>query len=249
MGKKDVHLVAILDRSGSMGNLTEEMRQGFNTLKAQQLKEEGDTYITLVTFDTAYERLYTGVSANLVPDLTSNQYFARGGTALFDAIGRTISEVATLKNLPKKVLVVIATDGYENSSTEWRDKTKIKALIDKYESRARNPWSFIFMGAGVDAFNSAQYGFTRSTRTLNTTADYAGTQAFYGAVGATLTGLRGASGQSINSLDISGLSNADYGNNPTTVVNNLSTDKNENNASGGSIAKKPRAKKAVVVTS
>lgn len=227
--KKDVHLVAILDRSGSMARLTEEMRQGFNALKAQQLKEEGDTYITLVTFDTTYERLYTGVNANLVPDLTSGQYFARGGTALFDAIGRTISEVATLKNLPKKVLVVIATDGQENSSTEWRDRAKIKELIAGYETRKRNPWSFIFMGAGVDAFNSNDYGFTQSSRTINTTRDYAGTQSFYGAVGQTMTALRGSSASMVNAMDISGLSNVDYGNNPVL-------DKNANNASGGSIS-------------
>lgn len=219
MKSKDVHLVAILDRSGSMANLTEEMRNGFNTLKAKQLQEEGNTYLTLVTFDNKYERLYTGVNIKLVPDLTADDYFARGSTALLDAVGETIEEVGRLKNLPKKVLVVIATDGYENASTRY-SKEYIKGLISDRENRKDNPWSFIFMGAGVDAFGD-QFGYTSTHRTINTTKDWAGTQAFYGAVGQSLSSVRSVGGAVTNTMNISGMSNVDYGNNPT--IDNTTT--------------------------
>lgn len=226
MSTKDVHLVAILDRSGSMSSLTEEMRKGFNELKAQQLKQDGETVLTLVTFDNEYERLYTGINARLTPDLSSEQYFARGSTALLDAIGKTLSELKTLKNVPKKTIVVIATDGFENASKEYK-KEQIKTLVKELEGLKKNPWSFIFMGAGVDAFTDS-FGYVNTGRTINTTRDYAGTQSFYGAVSGTIATARVSTMDVVNNMDISGFSNVDYGNNPTP-------DKNASNVSGGTL--------------
>jgi hypothetical protein len=216
MGKKDVHLVAILDRSGSMSGLTEEMRKGFNELKAQQLKEEGETFVTLTVFDNEITRLYTGTNVKNTPDLTDKDYFPRGSTALLDAVGQTVTDIENRKDLPKKVTLVIATDGYENASTEY-NRQKIKDLLAKHQNKKSNAWHVIFMGAGVDAFNEKDYGFTRTASTINVTPDSLGTQSFYNSVSTTMGAYR--SGAPAASLDVSGGSNVDYGNNPTTVNN------------------------------
>lgn len=250
---KDVHLVAVLDRSGSMSRLIDEMRQGFNSLVAEQRKQDGETYLTVTVFDNSIDRLFTGVNARFAGELTSSQYYARGNTALLDAIGRTITEVKSLRNVPKKTIFVIATDGLENASIEYT-KGQIQTLIRQAEGKRKYPWSFIFMGAGVDSFNQSNYGYTRSARTVSVTPDYAGTQAFYGAVGDTVAMARTNTGQTVNSLNISGYSNANYGSNPidlnsgakldpadvkpTKKTNNVSrsrTKKEASNVTGGSI--------------
>lgn len=85
-------LVVILDRSGSMQRLAEDTIGGFNSLIENQRKLEGKCTVTTVLFDNKVEILYQGKNIKEVPALTSKEYFARGSTALLDAIGITINE-------------------------------------------------------------------------------------------------------------------------------------------------------------
>jgi hypothetical protein len=58
---------------------------------------------------------------------------------------------------PGKVIVVVQTDGLENSSREW-DRAGVNALIT--EQREKYSWDFVFLGAGPDAIQTAEsYGF------------------------------------------------------------------------------------------
>ena len=150
MAKNSIEIVGILDRSGSMENLEKATIDGYNEFIKKQ-KAEGPGKVTLAIFDDQYDLVYEQLSLKKVPKLKKDVYYARGMTALRDAIGRTITAVnERYKNgkRPDKTLVFIVTDGYENASTEFTQK-QIKKMIKK---RTKDGWEFFFMGANVDYF-------------------------------------------------------------------------------------------------
>lgn len=158
MNKNLTELVFILDRSGSMQGLTTETIGGFNSLVEKQ-KQEGDAYLTTVLFDDAYEVLHDHVDIQRVPTLTQREYYARGCTALLDAVGRTIDAVGRRlaetpeENRPGKVIFTITTDGMENASREYT-LARIKEMIT--HQRNVYKWEFVFLGANIDAVETAE---------------------------------------------------------------------------------------------
>lgn len=154
MSDNDVtELVFILDRSGSMDSLAEDTIGGYNSLLKKQKELPGKAMVTTVLFDDQYEVLHNGEDLNKVEPLTSATYYARGCTALLDAVGRTLMDVdAKYKGLadfmkPSKTMVVIITDGMENSSREYTYE-KVKKMIS---ARREIGWEFVFLGANIDA--------------------------------------------------------------------------------------------------
>lgn len=151
-------VVFLLDRSGSMSGLETDTIGGFNGFMKRQLEYKGNTHVTAVLFDDQYELLYDGVDANGV-SLTSEQYYTKGGTALLDAIGKTILTIgqrlsATAHDKkPNKVIVVITTDGMENASIEFTYE-QVRNMIE--HQREKYSWEFIFMGANIDAVKEAE---------------------------------------------------------------------------------------------
>ena len=121
---KDVELVFILDRSGSMGGLESDTIGGYNSMLSKQKKEKtGKVSVTTVLFDDQYELLYNQVPIEKVSPMTEKEYYVRGSTALLDAIGKTVMQVKAnqdKKEIKDKVLFVIITDGMENASREYR---------------------------------------------------------------------------------------------------------------------------------
>jgi uncharacterized protein YegL len=147
------HVICILDTSGSMTNIMQDSIGGFNEFLKQQKQLPDKATITVALFDDKYELLYDNVDIKDAEKLTSNIWFPRGCTALYDAIGKTINnEKANFarlgKEAPKKVLVVIVTDGQENASHEYK-RDDIQKLIKKCEN---DDWNFIFLACGQDAF-------------------------------------------------------------------------------------------------
>lgn len=151
-----LHIVSILDRSGSMGGTEKEVIGAYNAFVAEQKRIANEksikTKVSLILFDNVYEEVYTKVPVADTPELTSEVYFTRGMTALFDAIGKTISKFDS----KKKVIFFIETDGYENASTEF-DAKKLKALVEKKKA---DGWDFNFVGADLDAATTASMGAT-----------------------------------------------------------------------------------------
>lgn len=142
------HLICILDRSGSMSNIMSDSIGGFNTFLKQQKELPDEATITVVLFDDRYEMIYDNVDIKKAEELTDKVWFARGTTALYDAIGKTINtEKGNFKKLgsekPSKVLCCIVTDGHENASKEYNDNA-IKKLIKSCEDES---WSFIYLAA------------------------------------------------------------------------------------------------------
>jgi hypothetical protein len=143
-------LVLVVDRSGSMESIRSDMEGGIKTLLDDQANEPGKCLVTLAQFDTVYELLFHAIP---VAEVVGYELIPRGGTALLDAIGRTIGEVkgwiALLpagSRLPQVVFAVV-TDGEENSSQEW-SKDKVMAAVKDCSDAG---WNFSFLGANQDA--------------------------------------------------------------------------------------------------
>jgi hypothetical protein len=144
-------IAVLLDRSGSMESIKSDSEGGFNAFIDDQRTQPGEAHVTLAQFDTEYEVVYADRPISNVGRL---ELQPRGMTALYDSLGRLITDVgAQLEATPEaerpgKVIVLVMTDGHENSSREWTHKAVSKAI--KRQERDYS-WEFIFLGANMDA--------------------------------------------------------------------------------------------------
>lgn len=149
------HLTIVLDRSGSMSNIAQEMESGLKTLLEDQKKLGGKCTLSFIKFDDEYQKELDFVDIHNVKEL---KLHARGLTALNDALGRAIVETGeTLSKMkeedrPGLITVVVVTDGMENASKEF-SSDQIKKMISEQESKYN--WHFNFLGANQDSFATA----------------------------------------------------------------------------------------------
>jgi len=154
------HITVILDRTGSMESIRDDTIGGFNTFLEQQKAEPGMATLTLVQFDTQdpYEVIHKFKPIKEVPALTREMFVPRASTPLFDALGRGINDleacIGQLKeeDRPARVVVVIVTDGQENSSREFR-KNQIEKMVK--EKKEKHAWQFVFLSADLAAIDDA----------------------------------------------------------------------------------------------
>lgn len=144
----DTLIVTVLDCSGSMGPRVNDVIGNYNWFIGEQ-KKFGRAKVSLYRFDTVYETIYEDRDINEIPELTTTDYFSRGGTALNDAVGKTIHAVDRLKNKPSKIIIAINTDGEENSSREFK-LAQIQELVT--ERTENHDWQFIYLGASLNEF-------------------------------------------------------------------------------------------------
>lgn len=154
--------VFILDRSGSMEMCREDTINGYNAFVDAQ-KEQGGT-MTLVLFDHEITTVYENVPIEEVVPLNRETFEPRGSTALLDAVGHVLK-----MNLPRESIVVILTDGEENSSVKYTTE-HVKDLLEMREKN--DGWSFIYLGANQDTITAASnlgirtsVGFENGTQT------------------------------------------------------------------------------------
>ena len=182
MKKNLTELVFILDKSGSMSGLEKDTIGGFNSLLDQQRKVDGECVITTVLFDNRYELLHDRIDIRAVQPITGKEYFVGGSTALLDAIGKTIHKIgAVQKNTTEdyraeKVLFVIITDGEENASRHY-SSMQIREMIQR--QKERYGWEFIFLGANIDAVETAGRFGIDADRAVDYVPDGEGTELNY----------------------------------------------------------------------
>ena len=159
MKKGLTEIVFILDRSGSMSGLEKDTIGGFNTTIEKQKQEEGEAIVSTMLFDNDMEVLHDRVSLEKVVPLTDKEYYARGCTALLDAIGGAIHHIGNVhkyareEDRPEKTIFVITTDGYENASRRYTSN-RVKQMVER--QKQKYGWEFIFLGANIDAIETAR---------------------------------------------------------------------------------------------
>ena len=170
-------LVFILDRSGSMAGLESDTIGGFNAMLEKQKKEDGVAYVTTVLFDARFKRLHDRLRVEEVPAMTEKDYTPGGCTALLDAVGDTVRHIAGIhkyarsEDVPEKTVVVITTDGLENASHRY-SLEQVKALIE--HEQEKYGWEFLFLGANIDALETAREMGISSARSANFVPDRKG---------------------------------------------------------------------------
>lgn len=182
MKKNLTEIVFILDRSGSMRGLEGDTIGGFNAMIEKQKKEPGEALISTILFDNVSEVIHDRMPVQQVAPMTDGDYFVRGCTALLDAIGGAIHHIENVhkyareEDVPEHTLFVITTDGMENASRSY-DGERVKRMIER--RKEEDGWEFLFLGANIDAVETAKRFGIGADRAVNYHADHAGTRLNY----------------------------------------------------------------------
>ena len=193
MQKNLTELVFILDRSGSMQGLETDTIGGFNSMLEKQKKEPGEAFVSTVLFDDRVEVLHDRVKADRVRPITGVEYYVRGCTALLDAVGGAIHHIGNIhkyarpEDVPAHTLFVITTDGMENASHRYSAR-KVREMIRR--QKEKYGWEFLFLGANIDAVETAGHLGIDADRAVNYHCDSAGTRLNYEVVARAMSAVR-----------------------------------------------------------
>lgn len=193
MKKGLTEVVFILDRSGSMSRLENDTIGGFNSMIEKQKKAEGEALVSTILFDNYSEVLHDRVEVSRIEPLTDKDYTVRGCTALLDAIGGAIHHIGNVhkyarnEDVPEHTIFIITTDGMENASHQY-NREKIKNMIER--QKAKYGWEFLFLGANIDAIETARsYGIDQD-RAVEYNCDSVGTGLNFEAMSDAITTMR-----------------------------------------------------------
>lgn len=186
-------MVFILDRSGSMGGLEKDTIGGFNSLIEKQKKQPGEAYVSTVLFDHESEVLHDRLKLDDIAPMTEDDYFVRGSTALIDALGAAIHHIGNIhkyarkEDIPEHTIFIIMTDGMENASRKY-SSDQVKQMIER--QKEKYGWEFLFLGANIDAVETAKHYGIDAARAVNFHNDAVGTALNYEVVGETVAQFR-----------------------------------------------------------
>ncbi len=193
MKKGLTEMVFILDRSGSMGGLEKDTIGGYNSLIEKQKKEEGEALVSTVLFDHDQEVLLDREPLDKVKNMTEDEYYVRGCTALLDAIGGAIHHIGNIhkyareEDVPEKTIFVITTDGLENASKRYSYRD-VKKMIKRQEEKYG--WEFLFLGANIDVAKESDRLGIRADRAVRYVNDSEGIELNYEVVGCAMSAMR-----------------------------------------------------------
>jgi len=148
------HIHFILDRTGSMAIVKDATISGFNEYVDKLKRDDPDASFSLTLFDTEAIETFSAQPVLSVEHLNDKTYIPRANTPLWDAVGQVMSK--SQDNPDTAYLVIVLTDGQENSSKEW-DRVNLTTLIKEKEATGR--WTFTYLGSNQDAWHeAAQFG-------------------------------------------------------------------------------------------
>ena len=160
MKKNLTELVFILDKSGSMAGLEADTIGGFNAMIERQKQADGEALVSTVLFSSQSNVIHDRVDLRKIEPLTQRQYFVGGCTALIDAIGGAIHHIGNVhkyareEDRPEHTVFVITTDGMENASRAYTSD-EVKAMVQR--QKEKYGWEFLFLGANIDAVETAAH--------------------------------------------------------------------------------------------
>lgn len=193
VNKNLTEIVFILDRSGSMSGLESDTIGGFNAMIEKQKKAPGEALVSTILFDNVSEVIHDRVNIRDIKPMTDSEYCVRGCTALLDAIGGAIHHIGNVhkyareEDVPAHTLFVITTDGMENASRLY-DSARVKQMIE--HEKSKYGWEFLFLGANIDAVETAKHFGISEDRAVNYHSDSVGTRLNYEVVSCAITSMR-----------------------------------------------------------
>ena len=204
--KEKTEIVVVMDRSGSMLAIKDDMVGGFKNFLIEQKEVDAPCVVSLYQFDDKFETVYEAVKLSKVESL---ELIPRGSTALLDAVGRSVALVQerhkkmTDSARPEKVVFVVITDGQENSSREW-SREKIASVVKEVQNGScdscgheKEGWQFLFLGANLDSFAEASKWGLNASSVANFNATKAGVGTAYNAVSRTLGNYRSGNSRGV----------------------------------------------------
>ena len=175
-------LVFILDRSGSMAGLESDTIGGFNAMLEKQKALDGKCLVSTVLFDDVSEVLHDRIDIGEISKMTDTDYSVGGCTALIDAVGGAVFHIGNIhkyirpEDLPEHTMFIITTDGLENASHKYT-ALQVRQMIE--QKKEEYGWEFIFLGADIDAAETAGSLGIDKDRAVNYHSDRHGTQLNY----------------------------------------------------------------------
>ena len=170
MKKNLTELVFILDRSGSMSGLESDTSGGYNSFLEKQKEEDGSCLVSTVLFNQHSKVIHDRVDLVKIEKMDRKDYLASGTTALIDAMGDAIHHIKNVhkyirkEDVPANTIFVIITDGLENASHKY-SSDDVKRMVEQQKEKG---WEFLFLGANIDAVETARtYGIAEDR-----TSDY-----------------------------------------------------------------------------
>ena len=185
MKKNLTEMVFILDKSGSMAGLEADTIGGFNGMIEKQKKAEGEALISTVLFSNTSTVIHDRVDVRNIEPLTDRQYNVGGCTALIDAIGDAIHHIGNVhkyareEDVPEHTIFVITTDGMENASRHYTSG-EVKSMVNR--QKEKYGWEFLFLGANIDAVETAARFGIAEDRAVRFHSDSVGQRLNYEAV-------------------------------------------------------------------
>jgi Mg-chelatase subunit ChlD len=149
---QETYVAVVVDRSGSMSSIYEAALSGVNeqvkTLKANA-NVAGKTFVSFIQFDDKIDVLFSNRPAEDLEEFKDGDFSPRGTTAMYDGVGKAISELSAVKTSAKNVgyLVVVISDGWENASKDY-NKNSLAAEISRLQATGK--WTFTYMLANQD---------------------------------------------------------------------------------------------------
>lgn len=192
--KKDLtEMVFILDGSGSMAGLEADTIGGFNSMLRRQKREKGRALVSTVIFSNESRVIHDRVPLDRIRSMTEREYFVFGCTALLDAIGGAIHHIGNVhkyareEDRPERTIFAITTDGMENAS-RFYTADRVRAMIQR--QKERYGWEFLFLGANIDAVETAAHFGIGADRSVTFHNDARGQALNYEAMSDAMSTLR-----------------------------------------------------------
>ena len=186
-------MIFILDRSGSMAGLESDTIGGFNAMIEKQKKQDGLCWVSTVLFANESRVIHDRVRLEDVKPMTRDDYVVGGCTALIDAIGDAIHHIGNVhkyarpEDVPAHTVFVITTDGMENASRKYSAQ-EVRQKIERMKEE--KGWEFLFIGANIDAVQTAGRFGIDADRAVNYKADKRGTHVLYECVSKAVGSIR-----------------------------------------------------------
>lgn len=193
MKKNLTEMVFILDKSGSMSGLEADTIGGFNGMIERQKRAEGEALVSTVLFSNASTVIHDRVDIRKIEPMTDRQYYVGGCTALIDAMGGAIHHIGNIhkyareEDRPEHTIFVITTDGMENASYRY-SSDQVKAMVQR--QKEKYGWEFLFLGANIDAVETAAHFGIGADRAVTYKNDARGQKLHYDAVGRAVLHMR-----------------------------------------------------------